>query len=109
MQNTSGQVQFNNTTPSSIPQNMGDSIQQLPADQAPPTHDEIKIVDSIFKEHHSTIQIILNDAKSTILIGILFIIFSIPQLDDLIRKFVTIAESPYILILIKSVIFMVFY
>ena len=107
MQNTQAQVQFNE--PNLQPEPIGDSIEHLPSDQNPPTHNEIKMVDTIFKENKSTIDIILADAKNIVFMGILFIVLSTTQVDDLIKKFIVVAESPYILILIKAVLFMVIY
>ena len=74
MQNTEQHVQFNQP---SLPQVItGDSIDTLPSDQNPPTHNEIKMVDTLFKENKSTIDIILADAKNIIFMGLLFIILS---------------------------------
>jgi hypothetical protein len=107
MQNIQPHVQFNE--PILSPELFGDSIETLPSDQNPPTHNEIKMVETLFKENKSTIDIILADAKNIIFMGLLFIILSTPQVDDLIKKFVVAAESPYILILIKAILFMFIY
>ena len=98
--------------PQNIPttQKYGDIIDQLPSDKTQPSHDEIRIVDSLFKKKKGVFDKILSETKDVLVIGILFVIFSIPQIDELIKKVIKITQtSPYILILIKSVIFMLCY
>ena len=83
----------------------GDSIAQLPVDQNPPSPNEIQIIDTLFKKHRSNMEIIMDEAKDSVLAGILVILFSLPQIDNLITKFISAAEkSFYILVLIKGII-----
>jgi hypothetical protein len=92
------------------PQIMGDIIEQLPSDHSPPSHDEIRILDSLFKEQQGIVNKLLSEFKNIIIMGILFVIFSLPTLDDLIIKFINIAStSKYILVSIKALLFMVSY
>ena len=87
-----------------------DSIDTLPTDQNMPTHKEILIVDTLFKEKHTLIQTILNGTKDVLIVGFIFILLSIPQTDDFIRKFISSTQnSPYILLFVKTLIFMVCY
>lgn len=88
---------------------LSDPIESLPVDSNPPSHDEIQLIDTIFEKHQTTFERILKSAKDVLLIGSLFILFSIPQIDGYIRKFIRAAESPYLLIVIKAVMFMVIY
>jgi len=67
------------------------------------------MVETFFKENKSTIDTILDDDKNVIFTGLLFIMSSTYQVDDIIKKFVVAAESPYILILIKAILFMFIY
>jgi hypothetical protein len=84
-----------------------DDILQLPSDKLPPTHLEIQMVDTLFKKQKSMIDRIFLSAKNIILMGILFIVLNIPQIDGLIFKiFPSSEKSQYILILLKACIFM---
>lgn len=85
-----------------------DIIEQLPTDQSVPSRNEIHVVNTLFKENKGNIHKIFNELKSSVLIGLLFMIFSLPQIDVLIKKCIVIADkSPYILIGIKAFIFVV--
>ena len=107
------QVQYSqhtgNTNPSMNQQQvMGDIIEQLPFDQTVPSHNEIRLVDTLFQQKKSIIDKILSNTKDILIIGILFVIFSLPPVDALIKKFITITEkSPYILIGVKASLFMI--
>jgi hypothetical protein len=88
----------------------GDPIDTLPIDQLPPSHEDIKLTDILFKKNKKIIDIILADAKNVLLMGILFIIFSLPIVDDIICRYINIANnSIYILIVIKAIFFMIIY
>lgn len=90
--------------------NSSDFIESLPTDKNPPTHTEIQIVDSLFKQQHTIIQKILVESKDVILVGFLFLLFSFPQIDDLIRKYIPSTEtSIYIFIFSKTLLFMACY
>ena len=53
---------------------------------------------------------IFMNTKDVFLLGILFIIFSLPQVDSLIRRFVPVADkSSIIMVLIKTCLFMIVY
>lgn len=92
------------------PQNMGDIIEQLPSDQTVPSHNEIRIIDTLFQQKKGVVDKILKNTKDILVIGILFVIFSMPPVDELIKRFITItATSPYILIGVKALLFMIVY
>ena len=79
-----------------------DIISQLPSDKIQPTHNELRIVNSLFKNNNLMTSIFI-EAKDSLLVGILIVIFSLSQVDDLIKRFLPITEkSPYILILVKA-------
>ena len=83
----------------------GDFLLNLPVDETPPSPNEAHIVNSLFKEQSNTIQTILLDSKESIIVGILIIGFSMPQIDDVLHKFIPCTiNSPYITLVIKGVI-----
>ena len=80
-------------------QPVGDVIEQLPADMSVPSHNEIRIVDQLFQQKKGIFDRIVGQTKDIVILGGLFIVFSLPFIDNLIKKFVTAAgTSPYILI-----------
>ena len=87
-----------------------DVIENLPVDQSIPSHNELRIVDTLFKQKMTFMQRLFASTKDILLLGILFIIFSLPQVDSLLRKFIPIAErSSIVLVLIKTCLFMIIY
>lgn len=91
-------------------QPLGDLIDQLPSDMSIPSHNEIRIVDQLFQQQKSIFDKILYQTKDLIILGGLFIIFSLPFIDNLITKFITAAgTSQYILLGIKALLFVISY
>ena len=89
---------------------MGDIIEELPSDQSVPSHNEIRLVDQLFKKKKGFVDKLLSQTKDILIVGCLFVLFSMPFVDGLITKFITIAgTSPYILIGIKALMFVVVY
>lgn len=87
-----------------------DLLAQLPVDKIQPSHEEIQMVDVLFKNHNNTINLIFKEAKESLIVAILFILFSIPQIDDIIKKFLPITEnSIYFLILFKALFVMILF
>jgi hypothetical protein len=85
-----------------------DNISDLPTNRIQPSHNEIKIVDTLFKKHSSTLGNITKEFKDSIVLGILFLILSLPQVDNLFKKYISITNnSIYMLILIKTIFFIV--
>ena len=94
----------------SQPDNNSDNIDALPVDQNSPSHTDIQIVDSLFKQKHSTIQKMLAGTQDILIVGFIFLLFSIPQSDELLKKVLPVTEkSPYILLGVKKLIFMFVY
>ena len=87
----------------------GDSIRALPTDQTVPSHNEIQMVETLFKQKQGTVTKLLRGAKEFVLLLLLFVVFSLPQVDSILRKIITSTESPYILIGIKGILFVVVY
>lgn len=93
-----------------VPVSGADPIVQLPADQTQPSHNEIRLVESLFKENKSTIDVIAGESKDIVLIACLFILFSLPQVSTMMEKFVPImVNSIYISVLIRAVCVVVLY
>ena len=89
-----------------------DDIENLPLDNTyTPSHDEKQIVDSIFgMQDKSAINNIVNELKDLVIIAIIFVIFSLKNIDELIYKFVPASQnSVYILIGIKTIGFVVLF
>mgnify|MGYP003981706667 CR=1 FL=1 len=85
---------------------MADSINKLPTDKSTINHDEIKIVDKIFKENENKISNIMNDFRDAILGAVLYIILSMPMVDSLLKSFIPIANnSPIFLMIFKAILF----
>lgn len=86
-----------------------DIIEELPTDETVLTHDEIQIFDKLFK-NEDDLKKIFNELKDTILVGILFGIFSIEMINDIIYKYIPVSKkSVYMLIFVKILIVMVLY
>ena len=104
-------IQYSQDLPTQeTPRIQGDIIEQLPSDKTTPSQDELRIVDTLFKKQKSTIDKILTGTRDVLLIGILYIIFSLKPLDSLIYKFFpSSVNSEYILVMVKGVLFMASY
>jgi uncharacterized membrane protein YbjE (DUF340 family) len=88
----------------------GDPIAQLPVDQSQPTSNELQIVNTLFTTHKNIMDTIVEEAKDSLLIGFLFIVFSLPVIDNLIKRVLPMSEkSSYILIAIKALAVMALY
>ena len=86
-----------------------DFISELPTDKNKPSDNEYRIINTLFKEKN-TINIIFKEMQDSFIVGILFVIFSLPMLDSLIIKFIPVAEkSIYVLLCIKVLSIMLFF
>jgi len=89
---------------------MADPIIQLPTDNSLPNKEELTIVNTIFKKHSNTISTVVNEMKDSIIAGIIFIILSLPQVDEFIKSLVTFTNnSPILLTLVKALIFIILF
>lgn len=86
---------------------MADLLESLPTDQNPLNHYETQFINSLFKkENHYDIKNIAFELKESIAGGVLFIILSIPYIDDLVKRFIpSTTNSLLILLFIKGIIF----
>jgi len=88
----------------------GDFIQDLPENNTEPSPKEIHIVNTMFKQHEGTMTKIGKELNDLVIVGVLFVLFSLPQVDDLIKRFFSPAvNSVYILVGIKTVIVMILF
>lgn len=87
---------------SAIP--VGDYLTQLPTDASMPSHDELQIIQNIFRENKITNGKLFDEAKEAVILIILFIILSIEPVDKGLRKIIPAASNQYVLILIKGII-----
>jgi hypothetical protein len=89
---------------------MSDDLSTLPTDKNNPSDVDKQLADTIFGEQLSFPQKLLKECKDMFILGLLFVVLSLPQLDQLIKKFVPMTNnSIYILILIKALVIMVLY
>lgn len=87
-----------------------DIIMNLPTNQSQPSHNELKIVETLFNSNNGKSKNFMTEVKDLLVLGILFIAFSLPFLDPFIKKFVPMADtSPYILMVAKALIFVIAY
>jgi hypothetical protein len=88
----------------------GDIIDNLPTDQSAPSHNEIQLVDTLFQKQKTMLELIMTESKDVIVVGFLFLLFLLPQSDEIIKKFIHSANnSEYILMISKVLIFMLAY
>lgn len=88
----------------------GDIISMLPLDKSKPSQDEEQIVDILFKEEQGVVNKVLENSKDVLLVGILYTIFSLNCVDEIIKRFIPMTStSEYILLGIKAVLFMIIY
>ena len=89
---------------------IGDPITTLPVDQTPPSNMEVQIIDTLFKKHRTTMDIIAEEFKDSLLVVVLVIFSSTPQVEAFITKLLPITtKSIYILITIRGLLVAVLY
>lgn len=88
----------------------GDFILNLPTDKSQPSHTEIKLIESIFKEDTKSMKNVVSEMKDLLIIGLLFFIFSLPQTTLMLERLSpVINRSIYISIGVRAFIVMVLY
>lgn len=97
-------IQYNQNAPTSSI-SLGDQISLLPVDKMPSTPEEIQLVNHLFKQNHSTFSLIFQEAKDSIIVGILVIIFCNPYVESIIQKLLPFTQSSvYFLLTIKAIL-----
>jgi hypothetical protein len=91
---------------------MGDKLDKLPSTRiasgvAHDNPEDIQILTSIFgtPETVNTITQVCSSNKDIITASILFLIINLPLLDGIIKKIYKNAENPWILLLVKTLLF----
>jgi hypothetical protein len=90
----------------------GDIITSLPYNSTniQPTLNELKILDTLFKEHRRDLSLIFNEFKHLFIIALIFVILNTPYTDYLIKKLFPITNnSIYLYLLIKTLLFLILY
>ena len=85
-----------------------DTISNLPTDQSIPSEQELLLLNSLFEEKKTHIRHIANEAYEPFFVGILFVILSIPKVDEMINLYIPVTQnSIYFLLLTKMFIIMI--
>jgi len=86
-----------------------DDIENLPLDKNyVPSKSESEIVDMLFGKNKS--DAVVNELKDLFVIAILFVIFSLKNVDEFIQKVVPVTQnSPYYLLGVKTIAFTVLF
>jgi hypothetical protein len=87
-----------------------DVISNLPTDQSIPSEQELLLINSLFEEKKTPIKRIVNEAYEPFFVGILFVILSIPKVDEMINLYIPVTQnSIYFLLLTKMFIIMILF
>jgi hypothetical protein len=88
----------------------GELIIDLPVDDIKPTSNELELVNLVFKKNIKGNKKLVDELKNVLIIGVLFIVFSIPKIDETIHRIIpSSVNSVYITTLIKAIVFMILY
>lgn len=91
---------------------MEDAIETLPTDTMPPTSDEKEMMKWLFsddanKQVLQTASKLVLEFRTFLWIGVFFVLFSLPQLDPLIRSFLPLGgQYAIVVLLLKTFCFM---
>lgn len=91
---------------------MVELISELPTDQIPPTQDEKDMISWLYTDPTQNVQQttkkLVLEFQTTLWIGVLFLLFSLPQIDGVIHSFVSFTTGQkYITLVIKTLLFMI--
>lgn len=87
-----------------------DYLDNLPTESITPSKLEQELSDKVFGKQLSLPKKFIKESKDMLILGLLFILFSLPQVDSLIKKFIPITNNlVYILIFVKAVFLMILY
>jgi len=89
---------------------MADSINNLPVDNSPPNHDEVQVMNTIFKENISTMDRIVKGLKNVLIVAVILYILLLPQTMNLLEKYLpSTSSSVYLKNLVICVMFVVIF
>ena len=88
-----------------------DFISKLPTDKINPSPEEFNIVNTLFEENVKPKSNFVYNLKTSIVVGVLFVIFSLNYLDEFIFKIVPNLRdiTPYILLIIKVILIIIIF
>lgn len=84
---------------------MNDLLTQLPTDENPITYNEKKILETVFGKSTTSVSF---EVKDYIISAILFAVLSLQPVDSLIKSVIK-TNSEYIILGIKTLIFIILY
>jgi ABC-type transport system involved in multi-copper enzyme maturation permease subunit len=87
----------------------GDLISSLPIASQQHSEDQLKVANMIFKENPSALNTLGNELKDGVIISILFIIFSSPQVDDIIKKNIPNSNNMFVQYGVKCLAIIILY
>jgi len=90
---------------------VSDNLKSLPTNKNKISDTDINLSNSLFGPHNRELKdTLVEESRDILVLGLLFIIFSLNQVDDIIKKFVPItSNSQYFLILGKAILVMILY
>lgn len=87
---------------------MSDYIDSLPTDDAPLNSEEVQVMNTLFKKDANLFQKFMNEIKLPLIVAVVFITLSMPQVSEFIRNTVPYAKSSETsLLAFKTLLFMV--
>lgn len=88
----------------------GDLIDTLPTDSDTVEYEENKeIIENVFGKHENLLEKIGKELSHSILICILFIIFSLPQIDEMIYHNIPNSNNIFIIYGVKCMLIIILY
>jgi hypothetical protein len=86
-----------------------DVIANLPVDKSPLTPVEVQYADALFAKQQGIVESVISKSKDVLLVGVLFILFSLPALDTILVKIFPSASSSILLLGLKTLLIMFVY
>ena len=86
-----------------------DLISGLPTDESEVIENELQILNMIFKENPSSFKVIFREIYELFIIAILFIIFSLPYVDNIFQTILPITNNYIFLVVIKAIFVMLLF
>ena len=82
--------------------NYQDTIETLPVEESKPNQEQLALAMSIF-EYEKEMNCVGSEVKDVVSIVILFILFSLPQLDELLKKYIPQLRNQVFLVTFKCI------
>ena len=86
---------------------MADLLNSLPVDETPLNHDDIHVLQTLFKDENvRDLSAIFIELKDAVIGGVLFAILSSSKVDDVMNRFIPVTnKSHIIMICVKMLLF----